>query len=227
MKVKHTDLRETHRSSSPSPESSWTHAEDEEELDEHGPKREDPSHQDSGAEKQVFTTRRRRGRRASTEEHSPHKLVHVPALLWDLPRDLVGAHWVVIGLFAEAEVVAQVDQGQGDTEPHAEQGQHGGEGNLGLEPAQQGKVSTEQTRLQPKPGGDERSWGGVRGSSGQDQDTSRGLEQTPGLPMVLRCSSSLQLPSSVTLGTSTIPPQQIFSLWVRLDSPLQTSARPR
>lgn len=63
-------------------------------------------------------------------EHSPYKLVHVPALLWDLPRDLVGAYWIIIRLFAEAEVVAQVDQGHGDTEPHTQQGQHCGEGNL-------------------------------------------------------------------------------------------------
>lgn len=40
----------------------------------------------------------------------PYKLVHVPALLWNLAWDLVGAYWVVVGLFAEAEVVAQIDQ---------------------------------------------------------------------------------------------------------------------
>lgn len=63
-------------------------------------------------------------------KHLPYKLVHVPALLWHLPRDLVGAHRVIVRLFAEAKVVSQVDQGHGDTEPHAQQGQHGGEGDL-------------------------------------------------------------------------------------------------
>lgn len=63
-------------------------------------------------------------------KHSPYKLVHVPALLWNLPRDLVGAHWVIIWLFAEAKIVAQVHQGHGDTEPHTQQGQHCGEGDL-------------------------------------------------------------------------------------------------
>ena len=50
---------------------------------------------------------------------SPHKSVHVPPLLRDLPGNLVGAHRVVIWLLAEAEVVTQVDKGQGDPEPHA------------------------------------------------------------------------------------------------------------
>lgn len=40
----------------------------------------------------------------------PYKLVHIPALLWNLPWDLVGAHRVVVGLLAEAEVVAQIDK---------------------------------------------------------------------------------------------------------------------
>lgn len=61
---------------------------------------------------------------------SPYKLVHVPALLRDLPGDLVGAHGVIVWLFAEAKVVAQVDQGHGDAKPHTQQGQHRGEGNL-------------------------------------------------------------------------------------------------
>lgn len=61
---------------------------------------------------------------------SPHKSVHVPPLFRDLPGNLVGAHRVVIWLLAEAEVVAQVDEGQGDPKPHAQQGHHGGEGHL-------------------------------------------------------------------------------------------------
>lgn len=60
----------------------------------------------------------------------PHKPVHVPSLFGDLPGNLVGAHRVVIWLLAEAKVVAQVDKGQGDPEPHAQQGHHGGEGHL-------------------------------------------------------------------------------------------------
>lgn len=63
-------------------------------------------------------------------KHLPHKLVHVPALLGHLTWDLIGAHWVVIGLLAEAEVVAQVNERHGDTKPHAQQSQHGCEGNL-------------------------------------------------------------------------------------------------
>lgn len=61
---------------------------------------------------------------------SPHKSVHVPPLFRDLPGNLVGAHRVVIWLLSEAEVVAQVDEGQGDPEPHAQQGHHSGEGHL-------------------------------------------------------------------------------------------------
>ena len=61
---------------------------------------------------------------------SPNKSVHVPPLFGDLPGNLVGAHRVVIWLLAEAEVVAQVDKGQGDPEPHAQQGHHGREGYL-------------------------------------------------------------------------------------------------
>lgn len=52
--------------------------------------------------------------------NSPHKLVHVPALLRHLARDLIGADRVVVRLLAKAKVVAQVDQRHGDTKPHAE-----------------------------------------------------------------------------------------------------------
>lgn len=64
--------------------------------------------------------------------YSPNKLVHVPALLRNLSRDLVGAYWVIIRLFTKAKVVAQVDQGHGDTEPHTQQGKHCGKGNLSM-----------------------------------------------------------------------------------------------
>lgn len=50
--------------------------------------------------------------------HLPYKLIHIPALLWNLARDLVGAYRVVVRLFAEAEVVAQIDQRHRDTKPH-------------------------------------------------------------------------------------------------------------
>lgn len=44
----------------------------------------------------------------------------------DLPGNLVCAYRVIIWLLAEAEVVAQVDKGQGDPEPHTQQSHHGG-----------------------------------------------------------------------------------------------------
>lgn len=66
----------------------------------------------------------------SLVKHSPYKLVHIPTLLRNLPGDLVGANRVIIWLFTEAKVVAQVDQGHGDTKPHTQQGQHCGERNL-------------------------------------------------------------------------------------------------
>lgn len=81
-----------------------------------------------------YSVTRRAKNFQQTSKHSPHKLVHVPALLWNLPGDLVGAHRIIIRLLPEAKIVAQVDQRQGDPEPHAEQSQHGGERNLGLDP---------------------------------------------------------------------------------------------
>lgn len=83
---------------------------------------------DEGEKSSAQALKTLEGRPSST--NSPNELVHVPALLRDLPGDLVGPHRVVVRLFAEAEVVAQVDQRHGDPEPHAEQGQHGGEGDL-------------------------------------------------------------------------------------------------
>lgn len=62
--------------------------------------------------------------------HSPHKFVHVPPLLRDLPGDLVCPYRIVIGLLAKSKVVTQVDQGQGDAKPHAQQGHHGRERHL-------------------------------------------------------------------------------------------------
>ena len=55
--------------------------------------------------------------------------VQVPDLLRHLPGDLIGAHGVFVSLLAEAKVEASKDEGEGDAEPHAQQGQHGGEGN--------------------------------------------------------------------------------------------------
>ena len=79
--------------------------EDEEELDEACAEGEDARHQ--------------RG------EHR----VHVPGLRGDLPGDLVGADGLLVGLLAVAEVVAEVDEGEGDAEPHGAHGDHRAEGD--------------------------------------------------------------------------------------------------
>lgn len=62
--------------------------------------------------------------------HSPHKFVHIPPLLRDLPGNLICPYRIVIRLLAKSKVVTQVDQGQGDPKPHAEQGHHGRERHL-------------------------------------------------------------------------------------------------
>ena len=49
-------------------------------------------------------------------------------MLWDLSWDLIGANWVLVGLLAEAKVESREDKRERDAEPHAEEGQHGGEG---------------------------------------------------------------------------------------------------
>ena len=79
--------------------------EDEEELDEASAEGQDPGHE--GAQ----------GR------------VHVPDLLGNLPRNLVGSHRLLIGLLPVAEVVPDVNEGQRDAEPHGSHRQHGGEGD--------------------------------------------------------------------------------------------------
>ena len=56
--------------------------------------------------------------------------MEVPDLLRDLPWDLVGPHGVLIWLLAEAEVRPTEYEREGDTEPHAQQSQHGSERNL-------------------------------------------------------------------------------------------------
>lgn len=61
----------------------------------------------------------------------PNKLVHVPTLLRNLSRDLIGAHRVIVRLFAEAEIVSQVHQRHGNPEPHTQKSKHGGERYLG------------------------------------------------------------------------------------------------
>lgn len=61
---------------------------------------------------------------------SPHKLVHVPALLRHLSWDLIGAYGIVVRLLAEAKVVSKVDEWHGDAKPHAQEGHHGAEGHL-------------------------------------------------------------------------------------------------
>lgn len=62
--------------------------------------------------------------------HSPNKFIHIPPLLRDLPGNLICPYRIVIRLFAKSKVVTQVDQGQGDPKPHAEQGHHGRERHL-------------------------------------------------------------------------------------------------
>lgn len=73
--------------------------------------------------------------------HSPNKFIHIPPLLRDLPGDLICPYGIVIRLFAESKVVAQVDQGQGDAKPHAEQGHHGRERHLQSHREAQGEAS--------------------------------------------------------------------------------------
>lgn len=91
---------------------------------------------------------------------SPHESVHVPPLLRNLPGNLVGAHGVVIRLLTEAEVVTQVDEGQGDPEPHAEQGHHSGKGHLWAQHCEAPRA------LKPRPGA--MQWGqGPSGSQGR------------------------------------------------------------
>lgn len=55
--------------------------------------------------------------------------MQVPDLIWYLSRDLVCAHRVLIGLLTKAKVESSKDERKGYAEPHAEQGQHGCEGN--------------------------------------------------------------------------------------------------
>lgn len=51
----------------------------------------------------------------------------VPHLLGDLSWDLIGSHRVLVRLLPEAEVEAGKGEREGDSKPHAEKDQHGGE----------------------------------------------------------------------------------------------------
>lgn len=97
-----------------------------------------------------------RSPRLAPAKDSPHESVHVPSLLRDLPGNLVGAHGIVIWLLTEAEVVTQVDERQGDPEPHAEQGHHSGKGHLWAQHCEAPRA------LKPRPGA--MQWG--QGPSG-------------------------------------------------------------
>lgn len=55
--------------------------------------------------------------------------MEIPHLLRHLAWNLIGPHWVLIRLLPEAEVEASEDEGEGNAEPHAEEGQHGSEGD--------------------------------------------------------------------------------------------------
>lgn len=55
--------------------------------------------------------------------------MQIPHLIWHLARNLIGPHRVLVGLLPKAEIEASKDEGKGDAEPHAEEGQHSGEGD--------------------------------------------------------------------------------------------------
>lgn len=55
--------------------------------------------------------------------------VKVPHLFRDLSWYLIGSDRVLVRLFPEAKVEAGKSEREGDSEPHAQQDQHGGEGD--------------------------------------------------------------------------------------------------
>ena len=71
--------------------------------------------------------------------------MEVPNLLGYLPRNLIGAHGMLIWLLAEAKVEPREDEGEGDTEPHEEESHHGGEGYLGRSGGDRGVVAVSQS----------------------------------------------------------------------------------
>lgn len=77
-----------------------------------------------------------KSRHKQKKRNIPDKLVHVPALLRDLPGDLIGANRIVIRLFPEPEIVAQIYEGHRNTKPHAQQSQHCSKRHLHAEMAQ-------------------------------------------------------------------------------------------
>lgn len=50
-------------------------------------------------------------------------------MVWYLARNLICAHWMLVRLFPKAKVETSEDERERDAEPHAEKGQHGGEGH--------------------------------------------------------------------------------------------------
>src|SRR4051794_15620415 len=63
--------------------------------------------------------------------HSPHERFKIPDLFWDLPRNLVGPHWVLDGLLPVAKVRADENEREGDTKPHYHECKESSEGNGG------------------------------------------------------------------------------------------------
>ena len=55
--------------------------------------------------------------------------MHVPDLFGHLPWDLISSNRLFVGLLAVSEVVSDVDERQGDPEPHGAHRQHCREGN--------------------------------------------------------------------------------------------------
>lgn len=56
--------------------------------------------------------------------NSPQHGVHVPQLVRDLARDLIGPHWVLEGLLAVTEVVAEIHKWKRDPKPQQQQRDH-------------------------------------------------------------------------------------------------------
>ena len=60
--------------------------------------------------------------------------MHVPDLRGNLPRDLVGSHRMLVGLFSVSEEISEEYQGQRDSKPHGDDSNdcHEGDGSTGV-----------------------------------------------------------------------------------------------
>ena len=63
-------------------------------------------------------------------------------MLWDLSRYLVGSHWVLVRLLPETKVEPGECEGEGDSKPHTEEDQHGGDGDSA------GRVNTPDEKVE-------------------------------------------------------------------------------